>query len=270
VAPGNVGLVLMAQLVPFQRSINVFVVAPTVYEPTAKHTVFVMQATAARSACDDPAGDGLATTDHAVPFQRSVSVFTCEAIVYEPTAMQYDAPVHEIASRLLVVAPAGLAVVVTTHALPFQRSPSGTPVNEAFNMPPIARQLVAAPHAIPLRKLSELPAGGAATDHAAPFQCSTRVAEPPEPTAVQSVAVAHAIPFRNPRTVGAATVVHALPSHCSTSDCGAELELPTAKQRIADEQATPRSPLDGRGGCACSDHIVPSQASANDPPFVRS
>ena len=63
------GLVIIDQLVPFQRSTNV-----PWPDPTAKQLVAPRQVTPVSSVCSTPAGFGLATIDHFVPFQRSTSV----------------------------------------------------------------------------------------------------------------------------------------------------------------------------------------------------
>ena len=80
-AGSGLGLVLTAQLVPFQRSMNVctdVLLYRTV--PTAKQLVVLGHDRSSSQLLVAPAGFGLATIDHAVPFHRSTSVFVVELV----------------------------------------------------------------------------------------------------------------------------------------------------------------------------------------------
>jgi hypothetical protein len=74
VAPATLGLDMMDQLVPFQRSTNVVVVAPSNEWPTAKQLVVLGHDTPFRTLSAAPLGLGLVTMDQLVPFQRSANV----------------------------------------------------------------------------------------------------------------------------------------------------------------------------------------------------
>jgi hypothetical protein len=74
VGPVALGLDMMDQLVPFQRSTNVLVVVPSNERPTAKQVVGLGHDTPFRTLSAAPVGLGLVTMDQLVPFQRSANV----------------------------------------------------------------------------------------------------------------------------------------------------------------------------------------------------
>src|SRR5438105_3914447 len=81
-----------------------------------------------------------------------------------------------------------------------------------------------------------------------PSQCSVSVWSVAMPTAQMSVEEIAAIACKRlsrPGTLGLGTMVHALPSQCSTSVCRAPIEpiAPTAQTLLADRAATPLSVL---------------------------
>jgi hypothetical protein len=69
-----------------------------------------------------PAGLGVVTTAHVVPFQVSARVTDPEAPVDEPTAMHVCDDAHATPFSWLLVAPAGLGVATMDHVVPFQAS----------------------------------------------------------------------------------------------------------------------------------------------------
>jgi hypothetical protein len=72
-----------------------------------------------------PLGSGIETIDQREPFQDSANVsVTCSLVVYEPTAMQRETPLHEIALSELDIAPRGTGFWISERVLPFHRSVS--------------------------------------------------------------------------------------------------------------------------------------------------
>src|SRR3954447_16228911 len=96
VAPTGFGLGTTDQLVPFQRSIKLFVVVLVEYEPTAKQLVVLAHDTPFRVAtmlAGSTAGAGM--RDHAVPFQRSRSGLVLVPSKESPTAKQLVVDGHD-------------------------------------------------------------------------------------------------------------------------------------------------------------------------------
>jgi len=212
VAPLGLGLVTIAQVVPFQRSTNVF---STEFDlsPTAKQLVVSTHDTASSSALVEPSvGFGLPTIDHLVPFQRSTNVLLPEVVEKKPTAKQLDVLGHVTPSRAESVAPVGFGLATIDQLVPFQCS-----ANVLWPGPlaaPTAKQLVVLGHDTPFSSDSFSPVGFglAITDQLVPFQCSTSVARPP-PTAKQLVVLGHDMlpkePFGGPNGFGLGTTDHA-------------------------------------------------------------
>jgi hypothetical protein len=128
--------------VPFQRSINVFVVAPTVALPTATQLVAVVHDTPLTATAAAPLGVGLATIDQVVPFQRSMSTCGAELFADLPTAMQLDTVEHEMPARFAETAPAGIGMLTIDQLVPFHRSTSGRCAQHVAGAEPTAKQLV--------------------------------------------------------------------------------------------------------------------------------
>src|SRR5437016_633898 len=164
--------------------------------------VALIQDTSSRPA-NGAAGFGLATTDHALPFHRSVSVVVASPRVPAvPTAKQnvaltHDAPDNELPS---VEWPGRMRLGLGTidHVLPFHRSVS---VRAPSPLLPTAKQLVVPVHDTSASALTAPPDGlGLGTiDHALPFHRSTSVRSfapglPDCPTAKQLVVLGHATP----------------------------------------------------------------------------
>ncbi len=107
-----------AQLVPSQCSANVTMPPAVAASPTAEQSEVVGHDTA-NSSAEEPAGFGLATLDHAAPFQCSVSVFVApEVVVYEPTAKQpIRGCTRDLRGRLCEACATSGAI---DHADPFQ------------------------------------------------------------------------------------------------------------------------------------------------------
>jgi hypothetical protein len=98
-------------------------------------------------------------TDHAVPFQRSMSVFSVDPFWFEPTAKQLVGPAQATAVSTLV-SPAGFGLVCIDQLVPSQCSTNVfcPPVGPTCQVP-TAKQLVAVGHAMPDNVTAALPAG---------------------------------------------------------------------------------------------------------------
>jgi hypothetical protein len=72
--PAGFGLVTRDQLVPFQRTTNGLDSVPSYANPTAKHVVPSRHVIPERLPATRPGGFAASTTDHAVPFHRSMRV----------------------------------------------------------------------------------------------------------------------------------------------------------------------------------------------------
>jgi hypothetical protein len=91
-------------------------------EPTAMQPVVLVHATLVSVANVRLPGFGLTASDHAEPFQRSMSVFGLAPVVTSPTAKQLVVLGHETLAKLLTPAPEGFGLETTDHCVPFQRS----------------------------------------------------------------------------------------------------------------------------------------------------
>lgn len=240
VAPTGFGLGMTDQLVPFQRSIKLFVVVLVEYEPTAKQLVVLAQDTPFRVAtrlAGSTAGPG--RSDHAVPFQRSTTGLVLVPPKESPTAKQLVVDGHDTASNSLREAPVGGAVI--DQAVPFQRSASATmvpSVNAVGWYLPTAMQLVSVEHDTPSKTGSRELAGLSVEliDQLVPFHASASVIHDvlPEvsidrkPTAIQLVALEQEMSnncvMRESAGVGLAMTDQLVPFQRSTSvfDCEAE------------------------------------------------
>jgi hypothetical protein len=88
VAPPGLGLVTIAQLVPFHCSTTVLKCEFVKLQPTAKQLVVVRQETLLRTDSSVPLGFGLVRIAQLVPFHRSTSVLPVEPVTDSPTAKQ--------------------------------------------------------------------------------------------------------------------------------------------------------------------------------------
>jgi hypothetical protein len=173
------GLEAIDQLVPFHCCTKVAEGGKTVpdgipYEPTAKHVVVVGHDTPLRPLPDAPAGLGLASIDHVVPFHSSTNVLGGAAAVNVPTAKHRVVVGHDTPARPLLVAPTGLGLATIDQVVPFHCSTKVFVAEPVVNVP-TAMQLVGLGHATPPRELLIAPAGWAVVsiDQLVPFQCST-------------------------------------------------------------------------------------------------
>jgi len=237
-------------------------------------------------------GLGLATTDQALPFHRSVNVTGPSANEpggrvfrsWSPTATHADALVHDAAWSLDDVEPGGVGLATSDHLVPFHCSST---VLNAMRLPdfpatkryPAAMQKVGPVHETPSRYVlsvaDALALGVATIDHVWPFHRSTRLvfAVAPvliwNPTAKQLLALVHETPnsvaYRAPAGLGLATIDHALPFHRSTNvlpvPIAAPSDSPTAKQVLAFTHDTPCSSLLA-GVAAPADGIANASADA--------
>jgi hypothetical protein len=105
-----------------------------VSEPTAVQTLAATHDTPCRSLpLVAPAGTGVDSTVHEAPLHRSASGTVCpEESVYEPTAVQASAAVHETADSSLLVALVGVGAGWICQDVPSQTSAKGTVTREAL------------------------------------------------------------------------------------------------------------------------------------------
>ena len=122
VSPLGLGVATIDQVVPFQRSANVFPVEPTKESPTALQLVGLGHETPFSPLNVAPLGLGLATIDQAVPFQRSVNVLLVKPAEDEPTAKQLVGLGHDTAKSALCVAPLGFGLATIDQVAPSQCS----------------------------------------------------------------------------------------------------------------------------------------------------
>jgi hypothetical protein len=85
VAPLGFGLDSTLQLVPFQRSVNVLVVEPVVYRPTAKQLWVLGHATALSVLPVEPLGFGLDVVDHTEAAPAGAAAATTPPATRSPT-----------------------------------------------------------------------------------------------------------------------------------------------------------------------------------------
>ncbi|MGA3146258.1 MAG: hypothetical protein ABSF33_02145 [Acidimicrobiales bacterium] len=174
-------------LVPFQISASACSVNPSRdEEPTATQFVELTQETPVRKL--KASGLGLEATDHAPPFQVSISDFDVVWSSAEelPTATQLVELTHETASRtsppgsLLTAVVPGLGLGTTDQMLPSQASIRVRPGTRGLTEePPTAIQLVELTQETPSRESVKLPALGlGTTDQVVPLLASIRVWSP--------------------------------------------------------------------------------------------
>jgi hypothetical protein len=110
------------------------------------------QETSTRVAVLRPAGFGVRTIDHFVPFHRSARVCTSpEAAWYEPTDQQ-SPPVRQLTDdRLALAEPAGDGVVCRRQVEPVSSSVSGREDTVLVPKTPTARQFDVETHDTPSR-----------------------------------------------------------------------------------------------------------------------
>ena len=106
-SPAALGVVWMAQLVPFQASASVTLVVPVNEEPTASHAVAEMHETPRSPLEVWLAALEVAWMVQVLPFQTSASVLAVPPLENCPTASHAVADVQETALSWLLVVPAG-------------------------------------------------------------------------------------------------------------------------------------------------------------------
>ena len=112
VAPVGLGLVTIDHVVPFQRSMSVFVVVAVSELPTAMQLVTAAHFTPDSRLAVAPGGLAVVTVAQNAPFQRIANVLAPRT----PTAWQLVAPEQEIPDS----AP-GPEELAKDHPVPFQR-----------------------------------------------------------------------------------------------------------------------------------------------------
>jgi hypothetical protein len=152
----SVGPETIDHVLPFHRSINTLLWAElSMDSPTAKHWEAFVHAMPDNVEKCTPAGLGLGTTDHDVPFQRSISVALSELLVgvVRPTAKHVVALAHATSDSSLCRAPAGSALGTIDQLVPFQCS---TNVNSFAPLvrDPTAAQNEPPEHPMPRNELS--------------------------------------------------------------------------------------------------------------------
>jgi hypothetical protein len=120
-APVELGLVTIDQLVPFQCSTSVLSADVVEELPTAKQLVVLAHATPYRMTAFVPVGLGLVTIDQLVPFQCSTNVLVPEPLDEKPTAKQLVVLGHETPYKTTKFAPVGWGLATIDQLVPFQR-----------------------------------------------------------------------------------------------------------------------------------------------------
>jgi len=240
--PGGVATATSDHEAPFHRTAINLAVLPGGdgdSSPKARQRVLVAHEMESSAAVEAPAGIGLATIDHRLPFHRSSSGRDCTKPRAAPTAQQLLLVVQETADRSTDTARAGLGFDATDHFDPSHWRISALLMGESVTYSPTAMQCRLDVHDTPFSKFpSPSPAelgvgtfGLDTTDHRLPFQCSTSVrpmaTESPGagtrywPTATQNVLLVHDTEVselvRAPAAVafGLGTIDQADPSHRS-------------------------------------------------------
>ena len=155
--PLGFGLLTIDHAVPFHRSTNVCATNELFrFQPTAAQFVVLEHATAPRLAAAEPLGFGLLTIAQLVPFQCSTNVLPPVPLSHSPTAKQLVVLGHATPANRLSIAPLGLGMATTDHAVPFQCSTNARAKNASAAADPTAKQLVALGHAT----LRKRPSGG--------------------------------------------------------------------------------------------------------------
>lgn len=266
-------------------STNVPSLDPTTL-PTAAQLVGTGHDTANRESVEAGSWWGNAAIVHVVPSHCSNSsalLKTPLSMMLEvPTATQLVAAPHDMPPKLVVALPAGLGLATIVHPLPSHCS-INVVVALAVRLydSPTAVQLVVATQVTALRVLkSALGMLGLMTIfQAPPSHCSMSDDLPLKtlrlPTAVQLDASVHHTPnsASSAPTSGleVGTIVHVIPSQCSTREVAAELmvsESPTAVQLETLGHDTAASLLKGAAvfGLGTTVHVIPSQCSTNVAP----
>lgn len=139
-APARRGVPWIRHLVPFHRSARLSCAPDRLTEnPTAAQDDADRQATAIGIACREPAGAGIGSRRHLVPFHRSANGSCRPPLVTKlPTAVHDRDAEHDTPLSALTRAPAGLGVRWMAHLVPFHRSASVTPRPEAVTWVPTA------------------------------------------------------------------------------------------------------------------------------------
>ena len=143
------GLVTIDQVVPFQCSTNVLLVAPgwSKVWPTALQFVVLGHDTLSRPLEVTPLGLGLATIDQLVPFHRSTKVAPADPSGEEPpTASQFVVLTHDTPLRSVSREPVGSGLVTTDHVVPFQCSANACALESMLTSYPTALQIVVLGH----------------------------------------------------------------------------------------------------------------------------
>src|SRR5215470_6661520 len=270
----------MRHLPPLHRSARVSGLEPMWLSPNALQTARAGQATPPRVMFWAPAGLGVAWTCQVRPFHRSARVL---ARVWFPTAVHAVAEVQDTPLRnALRPAGAGLKVGTIRQVWPSHRSasvPRYSPV-AGSSSPPTARQDDRDGHETPVRVPPSAGLGVGWMVQVWPFHRCARVSEVPRrllvfPTAMQAERDTQDAAFRllaaAPVGLGVCWMLHVLPFHRSASVAGDWLlppfgpENPTARQPVAEVQATPISELitpPGRLGVGWIAQLAPSHRSA--------
>jgi hypothetical protein len=215
-----------------------------------------------------PAGLGVDSIAHLVPFHRSANVASPTVSLDPPTAVHAVAEVHDTALKKLCVAPAGVGTDWIDQLVPFHSSekvPCG--------LLPTAVQAVADVHDTPLRTPNVVPVGVGTgwRLHLVPSQRSAKMIlglylpRENSPTSVHAVADVHDTPLRTLNAVpvgwGVSWRDQLVPFQRSVDAIPKGLfafAVPTAVQAVDEVHDTPLSP---NPGAVCSVQLVPSHRS---------
>ena len=187
VAPLGVGVGSIDQAVPFHCSARVISpeqnppLHPVSAEPTPVHAVGDVHDMPLRTLALDPLGFGVGWIDQALPSHTSARVFVVQKGLQftseEPVAIHDVAAVHDTALNRLALAPFGLSDGPIVHAVPSQRSASGTGIPVWLSERPTAMHAVLETHETAASALGAAPLvlGIDWIDHALPSHPSTRL-----------------------------------------------------------------------------------------------
>jgi hypothetical protein len=246
------------QLMPCDRCASVTSTSVRlVKNPTAVHDISEAHDTPANWPYVAPAGFGVRSIDHLVPFHRSASITSLLARLAKyqnPTAIQDFGDAHDTPTSWLLVAPAGFGVRSIDQLLPSHRSANVASVFARSVRNPTAVQDFLEKHDTPRRLLLVAPAGFGvrSIDQLAPFHRCARVTSVPDrlienPTAIQDRRDTHDAPASSllvaPRGFGVrVTAQPEAPALGAIASHSASIPHPTPAQTIRTHRATPPTP----------------------------
>lgn len=287
VVPAGVGGLWIVHVDPSQLSTSICGFTPfcAVVFPTAIHAVADQHETFVRydAFVRLPVVGGVTAlcTRQVEPFQRSARAESPPAAdrCSPPTAVHAVGAEQEIASRPLLIAPGGSAIVSNVHREPFHPSPSGrvAPLFVFLDCPPTAMQAPTVGQATSDNPVGASESGGVGCIvHAVPFQRSTNADSPgmlsSAPTATHTFGVAQETPVRSPPdgsiSFWGCCTIQFEPCHRSATVEGRSSVViwPTVTHTrfVAHEIPAGWNGPPATGASRCVDHLEPVQRSTKD------